>query len=54
MRIFTESFTCFSLGINIVVKYLDKSASNIGFFYIFLGGPLFYTLFLSGYDFYAH
>lgn len=37
VKIFCEGFTFFTLGIGIVVKYLDNSSNDIGFFYEIIG-----------------
>jgi len=37
VTVFLECFTLFSLLVNIIVKYLDPSADDIGFFYVLIG-----------------
>jgi len=37
VTVFLECFTLFSLLVNIIVKYLDPSADDIGFLYVLIG-----------------
>ncbi|KAL4441102.1 hypothetical protein ABPG74_002052 [Tetrahymena malaccensis] len=53
LQVFVECFTLCTTCMNCLVYYLDPSADPIGFFYVCIGGPLFYGVFITAFDFYT-